>query len=58
MPKPREAFVMLRGQYDKPGDKVEPNVPAVFPPLKKTSDKARASRLDLAQLARRRRSIR
>jgi hypothetical protein len=49
MPKPREAFVMLRGQYDKPGDKVEPGVPAVFPALKKTDEKARASRLDLAR---------
>jgi hypothetical protein len=45
---PREAFVMLRGQYDKPGDKVEPGVPAVFPPLKKPDPTARATRLDLA----------
>ncbi len=48
-PKPRDAFIMVRGQYDKPGEKVEPNVPAVFPALKKTSDKDRASRLDLAK---------
>ena len=34
LPVPRNSFVMLRGQYDKPGDKVEPGVPAVFPPLK------------------------
>ena len=46
--KPREAFVMLRGQYDKPGEKVEPGVPAVFPQLKKPSPEARATRLDLA----------
>lgn len=46
--KPREAFVMLRGQYDKPGEKVEPNVPAVFPPLKVPTAEARPTRLDLA----------
>ncbi|HEY3968837.1 MAG TPA: DUF1553 domain-containing protein, partial [Planctomycetaceae bacterium] len=46
---PREAFVMLRGQYDKPGEKVEPDTPAVFPPLKKTDPAARATRLDLAK---------
>jgi hypothetical protein len=48
-PKPREAFVMLRGQYDKKGDAVEPNVPAVFPPLKRADAKSRATRLDLAR---------
>jgi mono/diheme cytochrome c family protein len=46
--KPREAFVMLRGQYDKPGEKVEPSVPAIFPTLKKPQPEARATRLDLA----------
>ncbi|MCE9531097.1 MAG: PSD1 and planctomycete cytochrome C domain-containing protein [Planctomycetes bacterium] len=45
-PTPRQAFVMLRGQYDKPGDKVEPNTPAAFPRLKTTS---RPTRLDLAR---------
>lgn len=51
--KPRDAFVMLRGQYDKPGEKVEPAVPAEFPPL--TGDDGqpiagrRANRLDLAR---------
>ena len=47
LPQPRESFVMVRGQYDKPGEKVEPGTPAVLPPLKKAA--ARASRLDLAQ---------
>jgi hypothetical protein len=40
---------MLRGAYDKPGDKVEPATPAVFPPLKKADPEKRATRLDLAQ---------
>jgi len=42
----REAFVMMRGQYDKPGDKVTRSTPAVFPPLPK---KDSYSRLDLAE---------
>ncbi len=49
--KPRDSFVMMRGQYDKPGEKVEPSTPAIFPPLKKSaqnSSGARATRLDLA----------
>ena len=46
--KPRESFVMLRGAYDKPGDKVEPNTPAIFPQLKKQDPAKRATRLDLA----------
>jgi hypothetical protein len=52
--KPREAFVMLRGQYDKPGDKVEPKVPAAFAPLQTADGQPfpadqRANRLDLAR---------
>jgi hypothetical protein len=47
MKQPRESFVMMRGAYDKPGDKVEPNTPAFLPPLKKAG--ARANRLDLAR---------
>lgn len=43
---PREAFVMQRGQYDKPGEKVARAVPAVFPPLPK---KENYNRLDLAK---------
>lgn len=30
---PRETFLLVRGEYDKKGEKVEPGVPAVFPPL-------------------------
>ena len=44
-PTPRDAFVMLRGQYDKPGEKVLPGVPAALPTMKAA---ARANRLDLA----------
>ncbi len=47
--RPRESFVMLRGQYNKPGEKVEPGVPAFLPPLKKTPANRRANRLDLAR---------
>jgi len=42
----RETFVLVRGQYDKPGDKVTRNTPAFLPTLKKARDVA--SRLDLA----------
>jgi len=47
--KPRDSFVMLRGQYNKPGEKVEPGVPSILPPLKKADAKHRANRLDLAR---------
>jgi mono/diheme cytochrome c family protein len=33
MPVRRETFVLARGQYDKPGEKVEPGVPASLHPL-------------------------
>ncbi|MFO0945591.1 MAG: DUF1553 domain-containing protein [Planctomycetota bacterium] len=32
-PQRRDAFVLIRGEYAKKGEKVEPKVPAVFPPL-------------------------
>ena len=41
------AFVMMRGQYDTPGEKVVPRTPAVLPPLKKAGE--RGNRLDLAR---------
>ena len=34
--KPRDAFVLVRGQYDQPSDKVTRGVPAVFPPIPET----------------------
>ena len=47
LPKPRQSYVMKRGEYDQPGEKVEPMTPAVLPPLKKAGE--RANRLDLAR---------
>ena len=49
MDKPRESFVMVRGQYDKKGELVEPAVPAVFPAIKKSTPEQRLNRLDLAK---------
>ncbi len=33
MAEPRETFIFSRGQYDQPGETVEPGLPAVLPPL-------------------------
>jgi hypothetical protein len=33
LPTPRETFLLERGEYDKPTEKVEPMTPAVLPPL-------------------------
>ena len=33
LPKPRELFVLKRGQYDARGEAVSVGVPAIFPPL-------------------------
>ncbi|MEZ6060601.1 MAG: DUF1553 domain-containing protein [Planctomycetaceae bacterium] len=30
---PRDTYVLVRGQYDKPGERVTPGVPDIFPPL-------------------------
>ncbi len=32
-PSPKDTFLLVRGAYDAPGEKVEPGVPAVLPPL-------------------------
>jgi hypothetical protein len=46
MVSPRPAFVLLRGQYDRPGERVQPGVPACLPPL---PGGAGANRLGLAR---------
>lgn len=46
MEKPRDTFVLIRGAYDKPGEKVTPGVPAFLPPLPKD---APPNRLSLAR---------
>ncbi len=33
MAMPRDTFVLKRGEYDKPGERVEPGVPASLPPM-------------------------
>lgn len=45
MAQPRETFVLVRGQYDKPGEKVASAVPAIFPSL---PEEAPNNRLGLA----------
>ncbi len=46
MPKPRSAFVLMRGNYQTPGEAVNPGVPSFLPPLAKD---APANRLGLAK---------
>jgi hypothetical protein len=46
MPKPRDTFVLVRGQYDRHGDKVSAALPAFLPPLPAG---APANRLGLAR---------
>ena len=43
LPQPRQAHVMMRGQYDKPGEPVARRVPRFLPPLENCdgSDAAR-----------------
>ncbi len=46
MPQERETFVLVRGAYDQPGEKVTAAVPSVLPPL---PEGAAADRLGLAR---------
>ena len=46
VPTPRETFVLIRGAYDKPGEKVTAGVPSILPPL---PEGAPVNRLGLAQ---------
>jgi hypothetical protein len=48
LPKPRQSFVMIRGEYDNPGEKVSRNVPAFLPPLPAKPKERDYNRLDLA----------
>jgi hypothetical protein len=48
LPKMRESFVMQRGAYDKPGEKVTRGTPAFLPPLAVPEGQT-PSRLDLAK---------
>src|SRR5205085_5547716 len=46
LPQPRQTHLLIRGQYDKLGERVEPNVPAALSPLPATAPR---TRLGLAQ---------
>lgn len=48
LPQPRESFVMMRGAYNRPGDKVKPGVIDVLPPMRLSDPQATPTRLDLA----------
>ncbi|MFN7795672.1 MAG: PSD1 and planctomycete cytochrome C domain-containing protein [Planctomycetota bacterium] len=47
-PTPRESFVMLRGQYNQPGEKVQPDVLSILPAIQKPQS-GQLTRLDLAK---------
>ncbi|MEZ6059880.1 MAG: DUF1553 domain-containing protein [Planctomycetaceae bacterium] len=44
---PRPAYILIRGQYDKPGQQVERNTPAFLPPMSASGENK--SRMDLAE---------
>ena len=48
LPKQRDSFVMKRGEYDNPGEKVTRSVPAFLPPLPAKPEGRDYNRLDLA----------
>ncbi|MCA9175497.1 MAG: DUF1553 domain-containing protein [Planctomycetales bacterium] len=39
--RPRETHVLIRGEYDKPGERVEPRVPRALPPLPESAPRDR-----------------
>ncbi|HYO81104.1 MAG TPA: DUF1553 domain-containing protein, partial [Bryobacteraceae bacterium] len=47
MEKPRDTFILARGDYRNQKEKVEPNVPGILPPLPRSE--GRPNRLSLAQ---------
>lgn len=48
--KPRETFVLLRGNYESPGDKVTASTPEFLPPIREdTDDSSPVNRLDFAR---------
>ena len=46
LPEPREAYIHLGGEFTRRGDTVQPDVPAVLPPL---TAQSRPNRMDLAR---------
>jgi hypothetical protein len=46
---PRQAHVLMRGQYDRPGEKVQPGVPEALGPAKPQAAGKAVNRLDLAR---------
>ncbi len=48
LPKARESYVMIRGAYDKPGEKVTRQVPSFLPPLPERTEGREYDRADLA----------
>ena len=49
LPKPRDAFIKLRGAYDKDGDKVTAGVPEFLPAIAPHPDGKTLNRLDFAK---------
>ncbi len=47
--KPRQAHILIRGAYDKPGEPVSRNTPAALPPMAGVKDGETPTRLDLAR---------
>jgi hypothetical protein len=46
---PRETHALRRGDFTRPGARVEPGTPAVLPPLPTPADASQPTRLDLAR---------